>query len=114
MGIELIHETIHALQQAGIPAQRGLPAGKIPCITAPVAAVCIEKIEPSIVTLAVRIYAPAESGGAACEDAALQAAQALGQMDAGYQIQNAEFDSKSGLFGMTVLVTFSRVYDPIE
>ena len=114
MGIELIHETIHALQQAGIPAQRGLPVGKIPCITAPVAAVCIDKIEPSIVTLAVRICTSAKSGGAACEDAALQAAQALGQIGAVYQIRNVEFDGKSGLFGITVLVTFSRVYDPIE
>ena len=56
----------------------------------------------------------AESGGTACEDAALQAAHALGQIGAAYQIHNAEFDGKSGLFGITVLVTFSRVYDPIE
>ena len=109
MGIELIHETIHALQQAGIPAQRGLPAGKMPCINGPVAAVCIEKMEPSATVLTVRIYTPAGSGGAACEDAALQAAQALGQIGAAYQIRNAEFDGKSGLFGITVLVTFSRI-----
>lgn len=114
MGNNWINETIHALQQAGIPTRRGLPAGKIPYIDGAVAAVCIEKMEAALVTLAVHIFSPAALGGAACEDAALQASRAMVPLGGIYQIQAAEFDEKSSLFRMKVLVTFSRVYDLIE
>lgn len=108
MGLECIEAAVAALQQAGIRAQRGYPAGKMPYLTEPVAGVYIREAQADSITVAARICAPMNRGGTACEDAAILAAQALEGIGGRYQIQSCGFDGKAGLFCQTVLATFTQ------
>lgn len=108
MGHEWIQRVIEALQAAGIRAQRGYPAGKSPCLESPAASVCVECFQTDSVKLAVRIFSPASLGGAACEDTALQAAQALKTLGGACRVEGCEFNGKAGIFTLPVYVTFDR------
>ena len=108
MGHEWIERVIGALRQAGIRAQRGYPAGKVPCLGAPAAAVCVERLKPEAAVLAVRFYAPASLGGTTCEDLAVTAAQTLRELGGVCRVERCEFDEKAGLFTLPLYVTFSR------
>lgn len=108
MGHEWIERVIGALQQAGIRAQRGYPAGKAPCLGAPTAAVSVERLKPEAAVLAVRIFAPASLGGTACEDMAMTAAQTLRELGGVCRVERCAFDEKAGLFTLPLYVTFSR------
>lgn len=108
MGYQWINETIQALQQAGIRAQRGFPVEKIPYLTTSVAGVSVDLVQAGMITLAVRIYTPLKQGGAVCEDTAALAAETLIPLGADCQIYSCTFDSQMGLFRMTVLATFPQ------
>jgi hypothetical protein len=110
MGRTRINDTLAALQQAGIRAQRGFPVGKMPYLTTPLVGVCIQHMDAANTTLALQIYTPLRQGGAACEDVALQVATVIQSMDAAYQIDRCSFDSKAGLFHITVLAIFQQKY----
>ncbi len=110
MGRSRINATLEALQQAGIRAQRGFPTEKMPYLTSSMVGVCIERMDATNTTLALRIYTPLQQGGAACEDMALLVAETLEPLGATYQIQNCSFDSKTALFHITVLAIFQQKF----
>ena len=100
MGIEKVTEVIETLQKAGIRIQRGFPPE-----TGTVAAADLEQVDKGLVTVAVRIYTPMRMGSEQCEDTAMLVAQAMAGMGAAYSMTGCKFDSKMGLFTMTVLAT---------
>ena len=105
MGIEKVTEVIETLQKAGIRIQRGFPPEKMPYLTGTVAAAALEQVDKGLVTVAVRIYTPMRMGSEQCEDTAMLVAQAMAGMGAAYSMTGCKFDSKMGLFTMTVLAT---------
>ena len=109
MGYQWINETIQALQQAGIRAQRGFPVEKIPYLTTSVAGVSVDLVQAGMITLAVRIYTPLKQGGAVCEETAALAAETLIPLGADCQISRCLTNmAPMGLFRMTVLATFPQ------
>ena len=109
MGRDRINAVLAQLQAAGIRAQRGFPAGKMPHLNSSMVGVCIDSMDQSSTTLALHIYTPLRQGGAVCEDVALQVAEILAQLRGTYKIQHCSFDSQTALFHSTILVTFRHV-----
>lgn len=109
MGRDRISAVLEKLQEAGIQAQRGFPAEKMPHLKSPMVGVCIEHMDATNTTLALHIYTPLQQGGAACEDMALQVADTLAPLRGTYKIQGCSFDRQTALFHCTVLVTFLQV-----
>lgn len=108
MGLQWIKKAVDALQQAGIRARRGYPAGKMPYLTAPAVGVSLEEATAEAVTVAVWVFAPLSDGGTACEDTAILAAETLARLGARYQIKCCDFDGRTGLFSLKVLAAFSQ------
>lgn len=106
LGIEWIEKTVEALQQAGIRAQRGFPAGKMPYLTAPIAGVSVEQIKDGAMTVIVRVYAPTNQGGPVCEDTAVLVMQTLTQLQGQCSMGSCEFNGKTGLFCLPVHASF--------
>lgn len=109
MGYEWIQRVIEALQEAGIRAQRGYPAGKNPCLESPVASVCMEKMQTDSTVLAVWIYSPVSMGGTVCEDTAFQVVPILNALGGQCRLEGCSFHGKAGVFAMPVYVTFCRI-----
>lgn len=106
MGLEWIEATLEALREAGIRAQRGFPAEKMPYLTETVAGVTLQQARADSVTVAVWIYGPLGLGGPACEDLAIRAAEALTALGGQCSIGKCEFDGKAGLFRLPVQAVF--------
>ena len=106
MGIDRVTAVIEALRKAGMRAQRGFPAEKIPYLTESVAAVNLEQGQVGSNIVAVWIYTPMGLGGAACEEKAMQAAKTVTGMGGKYEFSGCGFDSRVGLFCMKVLAKF--------
>lgn len=96
MGFDKIAEAVTALNEAGLRAQRGYPAGKMPAITGPVAAVNVESITPAQTKLAVRVFSATD--GLNCEDAAQTAVQALSGIGASCAVAGCCWDTRAGVF----------------
>lgn len=111
MELEWIAQIIAALENAGIPAQRGYPPVKIPALSAPAAAVSLQQADESAMVATVSVYGPVALGGTACEDAALTAAEALRSLGAACTVGSCSFSGKAGLFSLPVSVTFSKSSD---
>lgn len=108
MELNWIEQIIEALESVDIPAQRGYPSGLMPSLTEPVATVSIQKAESNAMTAAVQIYSPVSQGGIACENLALQAAEALRTIGATCVVGSCSFSGKGGLFGLPLQVTFTK------
>ena len=108
MGHEWIERVIAALKQSGIRAQRGYPAGYMPCLDSPAAAVCVQQLQTDATMLAVCLYVPVSQGGSVCEDAAIAAAQVLRGLGGECKVERCGFDGKMDVFSQTVYVTFRR------
>lgn len=102
MGIDRITEAVTALNEAGVRAERGYPAGWMPCVSGVVAAVCMEKATAEKTVLAV--YVCTAESGAVCEDGAWQVVQILSGMGAQCTLEACVFQSKTELFVCRVLV----------
>lgn len=107
MELNWIQKSIAALENIGIPAQRGYPSGVVPGLTEPMATVSIKKAEEDTLTLAIQIYAPVYKGGTVCEDLALSAADALRALGAQCELGSCAFSGKGGLFSLPMLVSFT-------
>ena len=108
MGSSRITQVINALQFAGLRTARGFVAAAMPEPTEPVAAVYIQELTARESKLAVTVYTTAALGGILCEDAAIQAMQALRQLGAQCRMGGCGFDGRSGLFSVTVTAAFRQ------
>ena len=108
MGLDIVTSVLEGLCGAGIRADRGFPAKKIPYLTGPVAAVYLKQMKRESVTVAVRIYSPMKLGGALCEEAAAQATQIMQALGAKYQISACKFDGTLGLFTIDITALIYR------
>ncbi len=108
MGLEWITKTVEALQQAGIRAQRGYCAEKMPSLDSPVVSVTVAQLQPDATVLAVQVFSSAAQGGLACENMALLAAESLLTIGGVCRVGACSFDGKTGLFSVVVQVSFTR------
>lgn len=98
MASDWITLAIEALAQSEIPAARGYPGTKMPYLTQAVAAVCIEAAYERTEELMVHLFSPMAAGGAACEDVALKALEAMTGIGGLCYLHSCVFDPDMGLF----------------
>ncbi len=100
MGKLILSDAVQALRDGGIPADRAMPAGKMPAISETVAAVQLQSMDVrnQVVTVLVTVLTPVDLGAAACEEKALDAGLILGDLGGKCQVGECRFDSVMGLF----------------
>ncbi len=103
MGHLRLEQAMQAVENAGLRVQHGYPAGEMPGLTAPVAALWLHKVTGSGATVAVQVFCPTRLGGAACEDAALSAMEALEGIGGDCQLSACEYDRATGCWCVQVL-----------
>ena len=106
MAGQRIDAVIQQLQEKGYPVRRGYPVGKIPYLTAPAIAVCVDKLTAEATTLRLEIYCPLNLGGGKCEDTAIAVMDALAQGEGILSAGACRFDENLGLFTQTVTAEF--------
>ena len=111
MGLSILELVLRRLRQANFTASVAYPGQKFPQITEPVAAVHIEKVDRSslTVTVEVNIICPASMGGTACEVEALRATEALRWSGAVCVQNGCSYDGVSQVYVVSVLATFTCV-----
>lgn len=79
MGSEIVEQVLALIRSLGLQAQRGFPPGRFPELEAPLAVVSLGRLVPhkGITEVKIRLLVPAKSGGAACEDLAMELTEAL-------------------------------------
>lgn len=104
-----VETVIAALQKAGIRAAAAYPGERLPYLTEPVAAVCLAAMDYAEKTATVRISAisPAASGGAASENAAVAAAEAVKALGNAEIPTGCSFDAVSDCYSTDVLLQLS-------
>lgn len=113
MGISILERVLIRLRMAQFNATVAFPGQKFPQITGPVAAVHIEKVDRSsmTVTMEVNIICPASYGGTACEVEALRATETL-KWDGATCIQNGcIYDGASQVYMVAILATYTGATD---
>lgn len=113
MGISILEQVLRILRQEDFAASVAFPGQKFPQITGPVAAVHIEKVDRSslTVTLEVNILCPAAMGGTACELEALRATEVL-RWDGAVCVQNGcTYDGVSQVYSVSILATYTCITD---
>ncbi len=108
MGKLILENVIQALKAGGIPTDSAMPAGRIPHITEPVAAVSLKEMDmrKQKATVLVTILAPASLGGTVCEETALDAASILAGLGGKVLVDQCGFDSSTGLFTEEITAQF--------
>lgn len=109
MGTGWIVTVLQALQEAGIRAQRGFPAEKMPYLTGPVVGISLDQLEEDSITLSVRVYAPVSQGGPVCEDVAAQVLKVLNRLEAQCTVESGSFDGATGLFCVPVKAKYEKL-----
>lgn len=109
MGKLILENAVQALRDGGIPADRGMPAGKMGQITGTVAAVNLGAMDMrnKKVTVLATVLTPAALGAAACEETALNAGQILTDLGGKCAVGQCGFDGQSGLFTVEVSGEFN-------
>lgn len=111
MGISILDLVLRRLRQANFTADVAYPGQKFPKVTDTLAAVHIERVDRSAmtVTVEVSIICPAIMGGTACETEALRATEVL-RLAGGVCVQNGcSYDGISQVYMVPVLATFTGV-----
>lgn len=109
MGFDRITEAVDALNAAGLRAQRGYPAGVMPCLTGPVAAVNVKTVSPEETKLAVQVFSAVD--GPACEDAARLASETLTGIGAICTAEGCRWDNRAGVFSCLVVALWRERTD---
>ena len=111
MGISILELVLQALRRARFTADVAYPGQKFPEIKSTVAAVHIEKVDRSnlTVTVEVSIISPAALGGTACEVEALRATDALRWAGAVCVQNGCTYDGVSQVYIVSVLATFTGI-----
>ena len=104
----ILSRVVDGLCEKGIPAQRGYPVGRQRIITEPVCAVSLASAQSRSkeVRVRVQVLSPAELGGPACEETALEVGEILEQMDGKSTVGGIEFDGRAGVFSVEILADF--------
>lgn len=102
MGCLMANRAVNALINGGIRAASAWPGQKMPHITSPVAAVCLESADyqKRETTILVTIYSPEEGGGDLCEVAAMEARDVLQAQGAYCKVEGCRYDGQLHLFSM--------------
>lgn len=111
MGFSILDLVLDQLRQAGFQADVAYPGQKFPAISQPVAAVHIEKVDRSAltVTVAVNVLCPAAQGGTACEVVALRVTETL-RWGGAVCVQNGcRYDGVAQVYAVEVLATYTGV-----
>lgn len=103
MGQITLEQAIAKLKEAGIRAARGYPNSRQPNITGVRVAVNVQKVEPGKTVLVAAVCQRYSLGASACENAAVQVAQAWTNAGASCSYTTARLDKKSGLYILEVL-----------
>ncbi len=103
MGHVRVEQALQALEDAGLRAGRGYPGGKMSALTGPVAALWLHKVTGDGATVAVEVFAPAVTGGAACEDEALKAMAALKAAGAVCELSACAYDKSARCYCVRIL-----------
>ena len=116
MGNPVVETLISALQAGGIRAASAWPGQKMPHLTAPAAAVCLEKADSGggETTVLVTVYSPGDDGGSACESAAMEAMEVLLESGADCLLEGCRYDGQLHLFYMELHASFAAEAEPEE
>ena len=108
MGLISVDSVIAALQAAGIPAAHSYPVQKMIAIKKPVAAVSLldASLRQQTMTVLVQILSPMDSGGAVCEEKALEAGGILSELGGECSIGECRLDGQTGLYYSDIKVRF--------
>lgn len=108
MGSEWLNRVITALENGGILSREGYPAGPMPHLTGPVAAVMLEQVDygQNRVTVGVRIYSPANLGGPVCRDMAEVAGTRIRDLGMACVQEGIVFDSLTDCFYVPLRATY--------
>lgn len=113
MGISILEMVLQRLREQNFVADVAYPGQMFPQITEPVAAVHIEKVDRSnlTVTLEVNIICPAALGGTTCELEALRATAVLGWEGAVCVQNGCIYDGIAQVYTVSILATFTCLTD---
>jgi len=111
MGISILELVLQRLREENFIADAAYPGRKYPLITEPVAAVHIEKVDRSdlSVTVEVNIICPASMGGTQAELEALRATKVLHRAGAECVQQRCSYDGVAQIYVVPVLATFTGI-----
>ena len=111
MGISILELVLRRLREENFLADVAFPGQKYPNITEPVAAVHIEKVDRSnlSVTVEVSIICPAALGGTFCEVEALRATEVLRWAGATCIQNGCEYDGLAQVYVVSILATFTCI-----
>ena len=111
MGISILELVLQRLREENFTADVAYPGQKFPLISEPVAAVHIEKVDRSnlSVTVEVNIICPAALGGTACEVEALRATEILRWSGAVCVQNGCTYDGVSQVYVVAILATFTCI-----
>lgn len=111
MGISILELVLRRLREENFLADVAFPGQKYPMITEPVAAVHIEKVDRSnlTVTVEVNIICPASLGGTYCEVEALRATEVLRWAGATCVQNGCEYDGLAQVYVVSILATFTCI-----
>lgn len=107
----LVSDVVSALREAGIRAEAAWPGRRMPAITGPVAAVCMEQADYSaeIYRVRVTVFSPADRGGRVCEATAEAAAGAVATLRADCVQGICRFDADADCYCIPITATFCTV-----
>lgn len=110
MGSVIAQKVVTALTEAGFPAERAYPGKPFPKLEGPVAAVGLKQVDSATMTatVEVRLLSPAELGGAACEEAALEALRVLWGLGAACTQGECGYDRVSRTFSVAIAAEFTQ------
>lgn len=111
MGFSVLELVLRLLREENFTADVAYPGQKYPEISGTVAAVHIEKVERSslTVTVEVNIICPASMGGTACEVEALRATEVLRWAGAECIQNGCTYDGIGQVYVVSVLATFTGI-----
>ena len=111
MGFSVLELVLRRLREEGFLADVAYPGQKYPEISQTVAAVHIDKVDRSslTVTMEVSIISPATLGGTACEVEALRATEVLRWAGAVCVQEGCRYDGISQVYVVSVLATFTGI-----
>lgn len=111
MGFSVLELVLRRLREEKFTADVAYPGQKFPAITNTVAAVHIEKVDRSslTVTVEVSILCPAVMGGTACEVEALRATEILRWSGAVCVQNGCTYDGISQVYVVSILATFTGI-----
>lgn len=109
MGQLILENAVQALNDGGIPARRGYPAGQSfrPEDAAAAVNLAGADLRNQTVTVTVRILSPGELGGAYCEDKAMEAGEILRALGGKCSLEECGMDGRTGLFCQKITAQFA-------